>query len=121
MNIPPKYEDVVAELSAALDRESEMVARANQNKLMMDAACGEIATLKEELVGFELVQQRLTVAERRTDSLEALLYMSKELITTMSRGGLKPSDWCDSFKSEVADRIEKIGAALKPAEEGEGS
>lgn len=53
---------------------------------------------------------------------EALLNISKELLTTISRHGAttKPFDWCDSFKAEVADRIEKIGDALKPAE-GEGS
>ena len=53
---------------------------------------------------------------------EDLLNISKELLTTISRHGAttKPVDWCDSFKAEVADRIEKIGAALKPAE-GEGS
>ena len=53
---------------------------------------------------------------------EALLNISKELLTTISRHGAttKPVDWCDSFKAEVADRIEKIGDALKPAE-GEGS
>lgn len=54
---------------------------------------------------------------------QVLLNMSKELLTTISRHGAttKPVDWCDSFKAEVADRIEKIGAALKPAAEGEGS
>ena len=54
---------------------------------------------------------------------EVLLNISKELLTTISRHGAttKPVDWCDSFKAEVAGRIEKIGAALKPAAEGEGS
>lgn len=53
---------------------------------------------------------------------EDILNISKELLTTISRHGAttKPVDWCDSFNAEVADRIEKIGAALKPAE-GEGS
>ena len=53
---------------------------------------------------------------------EDLLNISKELLTTISRHGAttKPVDWCDSFKAEVADRIEKIRAELKPAE-GEGS
>ena len=54
---------------------------------------------------------------------EVLLNISKELLTTISRHGAttKPVDWCDSFKAEIAGRIEKIGAALKPSEEGEGS
>lgn len=49
--------------------------------------------------------------------------ISKELLTTISRNGAttKPVDWFDSFKAEVEDRIEKIAAALKPGEEGEGS
>lgn len=53
---------------------------------------------------------------------EDILNIIKELLTTISRHGAttKPVDWCDSFKAEVADRIEKIGDALKPAE-GEGS
>ena len=52
---------------------------------------------------------------------EVLLNISKELLTTISRHGAttKPVDWCDSFKAEVAGRIEKIGAALKPASEVE--
>lgn len=54
---------------------------------------------------------------------EDILNISKELLTTISRHGAttKPVGWCDSFKAEVADRIEKIGAALKPAAEGEGN
>lgn len=52
---------------------------------------------------------------------EVLLNTSMELLTTISRHGAttKPVDWCDSFKAEVADRIEKIGSALKPAAEPE--
>jgi len=73
MNIPPKYEDVVAKLDASLGREADLIASANQNKLMMDAACGEIAGLQEELANFELVQQRLTVAEQRAAVMEKAL------------------------------------------------
>jgi len=55
----------------------------------------------------------------RVGKCEALLNMSRELLTAISRHGAttRPVDWCESFKSEVADRIEKIGAALKPAAE----
>ena len=54
---------------------------------------------------------------------EVLLNISKELLTTISRHGAttKPVDWCDSFKAEVAGRIEKIGAALKPAADAKSS
>lgn len=47
-----------------------------------------------------------------------LLCMAKELLTTISRNGatLKPADWCDNFKAEVADRIEKIDAAISSPE-----
>ena len=74
---------------------------------------------KGEGLRADALQQRLTVAEQRSGELEGLLHMSKELLTTISRHGAstKPVDWCDSFKAEVADRIEKIGAALKPAAE----
>ena len=89
MNIPPKYEDVVAQLSAALDRESELVARSNQNKLMMDAACGENELLKQEIerlkaqslqrlsglagcgIKRENIQQRLSKVEQSYDKLHA--------------------------------------------------
>ena len=49
MDIPMKYEDVVAQLDAALGRESEMIARANQSKLEMDAAFGTIDLLEKDL------------------------------------------------------------------------
>lgn len=70
----------------------------------------------------DALQQRLTAAEKRATEFEGLLHMSKELLTTISRHAAttKPNDWCDSFKAEVADRIEKIGIALKPVDE-EGS
>ena len=52
------------------------------------------------------------------DMYLGLLHMSKELLTTISRNGatLRPADWCDNFKAEVADRIEKIGAAISSPE-----
>ena len=70
MNIPPKYEDVVARLDAALGREATLIANANQHKLAMDAACGEI----------ELLQQRLTVAEHDAALGAANLKLSEGVI-----------------------------------------
>lgn len=203
MNIPPKYEDLVAQLDAA-----EVIIQAGEHveshlekqidilRIDLDAALGREAALREELElaksrydrevlglnnegdpiggdpagGYKndnaRLQQRLTSAEQRESEAreellelsrkldvfysrshgiknlseiekandeaknlklkvreyEALLNISKELLTTISRhwATTKPVDWCDSFKAEVADRIEKIGDALKPAE-GEGS
>ena len=163
MNIPPKYEDVVAQLSAALDRESEMVARANQYKLMMDAACGEIATLKEGLVGFELAQQRLTVAEQRAEQLESEFESGQENWVAGMAAIRKHEQRASALESAAREMLriagianqgsnaynraiinlhnalnpvetpyeysgeddfghrERIAAALKPDEEGEGS
>ena len=136
MNIPPKYEDVVAQLDAAeviiqagehveshlekqidilridldaaLGREADLIASANQNKLMMDAACGEIAGLQEELANFELVQQRLTVAEQRAEDLKKLLC---DVISEAPTG----------FSALKVDLANRVNDALKPAAEGEGS
>lgn len=153
MNIPMKYEDVVAQLETERARVTDYIAQRAQTELKLEAALGREAALREELAaakrpvsarrdfdydrGFsagsaevetfrlerDALQQRLTVAEQRAGELEGLLHMSKELLTTISRHGAttKPNDWCDSFKAEVAERIEKIGAALKPAAEVPGS
>lgn len=158
MNIPLKYEDVVAKMDASLAREAALWEELNGYEpaspgtaskrarwlINIQDACkyglpkhlvnrlnntakeiqnsikfGGTKRLRDEN---ESMQQRLAVAEQRAGEFEGLLHMSKELLTTISRHGVatKPNDWCDSFKAEVADRIEKIGAALKPAEEGEG-
>ena len=101
MNIPPKYEDVVAKLEEALGREADLIASANQNKLMMDAACGEIATLQEELAEFELVQQRLTVAEQRVGELKKLLC---DVINEAPTG----------FAALKVDLANRVNDALKP-------
>ena len=97
-----------------------------------DATLAREAALREELDALEeefdalehtniTLKLSLAVAEQRSDEFEGLLHMSKELLTTISRHGVttKPNDWCDSFKAEVAGSIEKIGAALKPAEKSE--
>lgn len=123
MNIPPKYEDVVAQLDAALGREAALREELATIRADRDAEKEMKAKARDQrdvqtIRACEL-QQRLTVAEQRAGELEGLLHMSKELLTTISRHGAStmPVDWCDSFKAEVADRIEKIGAALKPAAE----
>ena len=155
MNIPPKYEDVVANLDAALGREAALREsltdkRDEYNKLgdrydalqqRLTAAEQREAEAREELLELsrklevfysrshgiknlseiEKANDKAKSLKLRVGKCEALLNMSRELLTTISRHGAttRPIDWCESFKSEVADRIEKIGAALKPAAEPE--
>lgn len=65
------------------------------------------------------LQQRLTAAEQRNADQLAMLHMAKELLSTISlHKTMAPADWCESFKNEVADRLEKLRAALKPTESG---
>ena len=104
MNIPLKYEDVVAKLDAALAREAafreELTALRESYEAMRDR--------KNSIVD---LQQRLTVAEQRAGDLEGILF--GDLIEAMddlgSRHDLKRC-------REIAKDIR----ALKPAE-GEGS
>lgn len=92
MSIPPKYEDVVANLDAALGRE---------------AALRESLTDKREEYNklgdrYDALQQRLTVAEQRSGEMEGLL----------SR--------CAAFTHDLLNPISlrrDISAALKPAED----
>lgn len=122
MNIPMKYEDVVAKLDAALGREADLIASANQNKLMMDAACGEIATLQEELAEFELVQQRLTVAE-----LALKFYADGDhlLLADADAWDTCSGEPCNFLHDDAGTASVEDGsiakAALKPDAEGEGS
>lgn len=139
MNIPPKCEDLHLKIAELERREAALQAPLDAVTFNLDKTDKVVLALrkeletsrtafKEELNGVkytsrkfrqerDALQQRLTVAEQRASELEGLLHMSKELLTTISRHGVntKPNDWCDSFKAEVAGRIEKIDAALKPA------
>lgn len=68
---------------------------------------------------FKELQQRLADAERRNADQLEMLHMAKELISTISlHRTMAPNDWCDSFKAEVADRLEKLRAATQPTESG---
>ena len=150
MNIPPKYEDVVAKLNAALGREADLRE--------------ELATLRESYESMRDrknsivdLQQRLTVAEQReSEAREELLDLSRKLDVFYSRShGIKNlsaiEDANDKSKAlqqrltvaeQRAGKMEellredydagdhnifgtdldsRIDAALKPAEEGEGS
>ena len=75
MNIPPKYEDVVAQLEDERARVTDYIAQRAQTELKLEAALGREAALREELskqverandYASKLTgaQQRLTVAEK---------------------------------------------------------
>ena len=100
MNIPPKYEDVVAKLDAALGREA--------------ALREELATLRESYESMRDrknsivdLQQRLTVAE--------------QLLHEVRDSGDWHSSALEFIHGEGFEVLAKIEAALKPAEEVEGS
>lgn len=129
MNIPPKYEDVVAQLDAA-----EVIIQAGEHveshlekqidilRIDLDAALGREAALLEELrkwkeIAFrhsedrDEIQQRLTVAER---ALGGMLFAFDDGV------GREWSAPLLDFARTVTPAIE-FKAALKPAAEGEGS
>lgn len=94
MNIPPKYEDVVAQLDAALGREAAL--REELSKLA-DDYCEKVDDILD-------LQKRLTVAEQ-------LLRETSDYLDGSTRNAV----WCDSILHK------KMRAALKTAAEGEGS
>lgn len=114
MNIPPKYEDVVAKLDAALGREAAL----REELALITAAFDELASC----VGFSearldqtgdspidcanQLQRRLTVSEQRAGKMEELL-----------REAYEAGDH-NIFGTDLDSRID---AELKPAAEGEGS
>lgn len=147
MNIPPKYEDVVAQLEAALGREAALREELERFKrdaeqdttiderdhyheiadslalaisqhfrveigehssmncpwgIALDVMNGAYVTDTDEGRERDALQQRLAVAEQRAGELEGLLRDIND-----APGG-------SQFKKH-------IDAALKPAEEGEGS
>jgi len=100
-------------------------------RLRADTAVAEVAALREELEQAKRdrdCEQRacieanasLKAAEQRNSEQLSLLHMSKELLSTISlHRTMAPNDWCDSFKNEVADRLENLRAVLaKPTESG---
>lgn len=105
MNIPPKHEDVVANLDAALGREDALREELYQAKKARDA----------EMLNGVRTQQRLTVAEQRAVKFEGLLLQTNELLYQIQGDpGAVPSSSVDAMRGEVF-------TALKPCAEGEGS
>lgn len=107
MNIPLKYEDVVAQLDAALGREAAFREEIEMAKQVQEAT-DDIVTMVDgqrdhwiEKCG--LLKQRLAVAEQRAGELLIMLRMA----------------W--GYDHVSAEDCRRIDAALKPAAEGEGS
>ena len=120
MNIPPKYEDVVAQLDAAMEREAALQTSLDAVTFNLDKDDNVALALREELDHMTALrdtwyeqyqelkssrQQRLTVAEHRESLLKDLLTNAYIAINTMEPGFYL---------------LEKIDAALKPAEVREG-
>ena len=114
MNIPPKYEDVVAQLEAALGREAALREEAHQDGILRVHYGKQIDSL----------QQRLTVAEQRAGELEAALkfYAGRDHYSTDD--GLN-WDSCSGEPSNILWHEDQpwfiedgsvARAALKPAE-----
>lgn len=112
MNIPPKYEDVVAQLEAAMAREAAL----REELAKFKAGCVDLSSQVRELehkmdyykgegMRADDLQQRLAVAEQRAGELGELL-----------------SDCVNEFSTSEASQFElemlnKMLAALKPAAE----
>lgn len=114
MNIQPKYEDVVAQLEhwrdLALQFDNHrMTAIWHLKTLVSDGAHYDTAAafLSEPPATATDIQQRLTVAEQRAGELGALLHKWRH-------GRNMTLKDCASLR-------DRTDAALKPAEEGEGS
>lgn len=74
MNIPPKYEDVVANLDAALAREAALREElATSREAFKEELEGVKYTRRKFRQERDALQQRLTAAEQRADLLEGLL------------------------------------------------
>lgn len=109
MNIPPKYEDVVAQLDEALSREAALREELDTVRDLHAKQCcvfcndtGNLRSVHADL------QQRLTVAEQREVDLKRLLC---DVINEAPTG----------FAALKVDLANRANDALKPAAEGEGS
>ena len=114
MNIPMKYEDVVAKLDAALGREAAL--REELEKFR--SGCVDLSSQVRELehkmdyykgegLRADALQQRLIVAEQRVGELEELL---RDCVNEFS------TSEASQFELEM---LNKILAELKPAAEPE--
>ena len=110
MTIPMKYEDVVAQLDAALGREAalrEELEMAKQVQEVTDAVVTMVDGQRDRWIEkCGLLKQRLTVAERRNTELVRLLRSLNDC-----------TDWWGWGVDESLRA--PVEAALKPAEEVE--
>lgn len=116
MNIPPKYEDVVARLEAALGREAALREELTKFK----AGCVDLSSQVRELehkmdyykgegLRADALQQRLTVAELLLSQVEGACDLAMSAIGDDGRGA--------NFVKIIQAIKDK--SALKPAAEGE--
>lgn len=124
MTIPPKYEDVMAQLETERARVTDYIAQRAQTELLLEETLGREAALREELVKLaddycEKVddildlQQRLTVAEQRADDMVyALARIQGRAEMFIDDGMHMPTPSIEAIRDIAAK------AALKPAEEG---
>ena len=100
MNIPPKYEDVVAKLDAALGRE---------------------AALREELASLRESYESMRDRKNSIVDLQQRLTVAEQLLHEVRDSGDWHSSALEFIHGEGFEVLAKIEAALKPAEEVEGS
>ena len=107
MNIPPKYEDVVAQLEAALGREAALREELEAESKGADRAAESLMEWRLDCVA---LQQRLTVSEQRSAELESA-----------AREMLRIAGIANQGSNAYNRAIINLHSALKPAAEGEGS
>lgn len=117
-----RYDAIQQRLTVAEQREAEAREELLELSRKLDVFYSRTHGIKN-LSEIEKANDEAKNLKLKVREYEVLLNISKELLTTISRHGAttKPVDWCDSFKAEVAGRIEKIGAALKPAADAKSS
>lgn len=118
MTIPPKYEDVVAKLDAALGREAALREELESIKASVDGYDSpEHAAQVADDMGHQCdaLQQRLTVADQRVDDLEGLLRDADSAHGNMLMSDPPQEAWKYHRISE------RIAAALKPAADAKSS
>lgn len=130
MNIPMKYEDVVAKLDAALGREAalreELDTVRDLHAKQCCVFCNDTGNLRSVHAA---LQQRLTVAEQRNVALEAALKFYADgdhlLLADADAWDTCSGEPINFLHDEAGTASVEDGsiakAALKPAAEGEGS